>query len=158
MSAHEIRSITQVGTSEPFELQVARGQIPGHKTIFKFGFNPDIDDSLETIWAEGGLYSYLSAATILKEVNKVRISIPKQLKMVTSNPMLMSNLAIFSSPKKKLSLVLKAAKIPSIAPLAPNKCPVIDFVELIFSLYACSPKTFLTAVVSALSPNGVEVP
>jgi hypothetical protein len=32
--AHEIRSITQVGTSEPFELQVARGQIPGHYSIF----------------------------------------------------------------------------------------------------------------------------
>ena len=28
--AYDIRSITQVGTSEPFELQVARGQIPGH--------------------------------------------------------------------------------------------------------------------------------
>jgi len=33
------RSITQVGTSEPFELQVARGQITGHKTVFKFGYN-----------------------------------------------------------------------------------------------------------------------
>ena len=58
--------MTRTGKHEPFELQVARGQIAFHKTIFKFGFNPDIDDSLETVWAEGGLYSYLSAATILK--------------------------------------------------------------------------------------------
>lgn len=28
--SYDIRSISQVGTSEPFELQVARGQIPGH--------------------------------------------------------------------------------------------------------------------------------
>ena len=32
--AYDIRSISQVGTSEPFELQVARGQITGHKTVF----------------------------------------------------------------------------------------------------------------------------
>jgi hypothetical protein len=64
--AREVSSISRVGTSEPFNLQIARGQIAYHKNIFKFGFNPDVDDSLETIWAEGGLYSYLSAATVLK--------------------------------------------------------------------------------------------
>jgi hypothetical protein len=64
--AREVSSISRVGTSEPFNLQIARGQIAYHKSIFKFGFNPDVDDSLETIWAEGGLYSYLSAATVLK--------------------------------------------------------------------------------------------
>ena len=64
--AREISSISRVGTSEPFELQVARGQISYHKTIFKFGFNGDVDNLLETIWAEGGLYSYLSAASVLK--------------------------------------------------------------------------------------------
>ena len=63
---HDIRSITQVGTSEPFELQVARGQIPGHYGLFKFGNNTIVGNSLETIWAEGGLYSYLTAATVLK--------------------------------------------------------------------------------------------
>lgn len=63
---HEIRSISQVGTSEPFELQVSRGQITGHYSQYKFGFNPDVDDSVETVWAEGGLYSYLSAASVLK--------------------------------------------------------------------------------------------
>jgi hypothetical protein len=52
--------------SYPYYLQVSRGLVPGHKRVFKFGFNPDIDNALETVWAEGGLYSYLSAATILK--------------------------------------------------------------------------------------------
>ena len=60
------RSISQVGTTEPFELQVARGQILHHKPLFKFGNNPTVGNSIETIWAEGGLYSYLSAATVLK--------------------------------------------------------------------------------------------
>jgi len=64
--SREVSSISRVGTSEPFELQVSRGQVAFHDTQFKFGFNLDIDDSLETIWAEGGLYSYLSAASVLK--------------------------------------------------------------------------------------------
>ena len=46
----------------------------------------------------------------------------------------------------------------SIAPAAPNKCPVMDFVELIFIAYACSLNTFIIALDSAISPSGVEVP
>jgi len=61
----EVSSITRIGTSEPFELQVQRGQVGWHETNFKFGFNPLIVDSLETIWAQGGLYSYLASASTL---------------------------------------------------------------------------------------------
>jgi len=60
-----IPSVTVRGNNEPFELQVARNQILEHKSIFKFGFNPNVDDALETVWAQGGLYSYLSSATTL---------------------------------------------------------------------------------------------
>ena len=63
MPVHEIRSISQVGTTEPFELQISRGQIPGHKLKFKFGNNPSVSDSVETIWSEGGLYVYPTSAT-----------------------------------------------------------------------------------------------
>ena len=56
------RSITQVGTCEPFELQVARGDITGHYRLHKFGFNEDIDDNEETIWDAGGIYSYPTTA------------------------------------------------------------------------------------------------
>jgi hypothetical protein len=62
----QVSSISRVGTTEPFYLQVARNQISFHKNNFKFGFNPDIDDSLETVWAQGGLYSYLASASVLK--------------------------------------------------------------------------------------------
>lgn len=61
-----ISSITRQGAYEPFELQVARGQIQGHKTLFKFGNNSDINGSLETVWSQGGLYSYLAAAAAMK--------------------------------------------------------------------------------------------
>lgn len=55
-------SITRTGSTEPWELQVARGQIPWHKLLFKFGNNSDINGSLETIWSPGGLYVYPSSA------------------------------------------------------------------------------------------------
>ena len=59
---HEIRSISQVGTSEPFELQVSRGQITLHYKLHKFGFNSLVQDIEETIWDVGGLYAYPSSA------------------------------------------------------------------------------------------------
>lgn len=49
--AYDIRSITQVGTSEPFELQVSRGQIPGHSVLHKFGAVPSMSiNTTGTIW------------------------------------------------------------------------------------------------------------
>lgn len=66
--AYEIRSISQVGTSEPFELQVARGQIPGHSVIHVFGHNPDVDDGVEaTVWpVPGAILGHPAATTIMK--------------------------------------------------------------------------------------------
>lgn len=36
------------------------------KGLFKFGYNPTVGTDQETIWSQGGIYSYLSSATILK--------------------------------------------------------------------------------------------
>lgn len=55
-------SITQSGRYEPFELQVARGQISWHIPITVFGYNPDIDTTEETIWPGGGIITHPSAA------------------------------------------------------------------------------------------------
>jgi len=55
-------SVTRWGRNEPFELQVSRNQIPYHKRVFKFGFNPDINGTEETVWDVGGLYVYPSSA------------------------------------------------------------------------------------------------
>jgi len=45
------RSISQIGTSEPFELQVARGQIPGHSLLHKFGAVPAMSiNNTGTVW------------------------------------------------------------------------------------------------------------
>jgi hypothetical protein len=59
-------SVSRQGTFEPFELQVARGQIDAHKALFKFGINGDVGTSVETVWAQGGTYAYPAAATVMK--------------------------------------------------------------------------------------------
>lgn len=48
----------------PFELNAARGGIIAHKTLFKFGFNSDINGTEETIWSRGGLYVYPTVAEV----------------------------------------------------------------------------------------------
>ena len=65
----DIRSITQVGTSEPFELQVSRGQIPGHSVRNLFGTNPSIGTTFVTPWENNGALPLLSAAQNLSLVS-----------------------------------------------------------------------------------------
>jgi hypothetical protein len=62
----EIASVTQRGKFEPFELQVARGQIAWHRSVVVFGYNPDVDSSPETIWPGGGLLPFPAAAIQMK--------------------------------------------------------------------------------------------
>jgi hypothetical protein len=51
-----------------------------------------------------------------------------------------------------------AENTASTPPAAPSRWPVIDLVELTASFLAWSPKARFTAVVSATSPSGVDVP
>jgi hypothetical protein len=51
--------------SYPYYLQVSRGLVTGHRRVFKFGYNGDIDDSEETIWDVGGLYAYPASAVTM---------------------------------------------------------------------------------------------
>ena len=56
------RSITQVGTYEPFELQVSRGQIQGHRNVTVFGFNSDVDTAQVSVWPLASLITFPAAA------------------------------------------------------------------------------------------------
>lgn len=63
--ARLVTSISKLGTHEPFELQVAQGQISYHEHIYKFGQNAVVGNSVETIWQQGGLYSYPPSASTM---------------------------------------------------------------------------------------------
>jgi hypothetical protein len=70
MPIYDIRSVSQIGTTEPFELQVARGQIPGHSIRNIFGENPAIgDDAFRTPWENNTQLPFLSAEQNLSVVS-----------------------------------------------------------------------------------------
>lgn len=62
----EVASISRYGRTEPFNLQVARGQVAWHRTVHVFGFNSDVDTSTETIWPQGGILPFPSSAIQMK--------------------------------------------------------------------------------------------
>ena len=66
-----IRSITQVGTYEPFDLQVARGQIQGHSTVNIYGFQVSVTTTNIPIWEVAGAYAYPASAQTMKLASSV---------------------------------------------------------------------------------------
>ena len=63
--ARELSSISRFGLTEPFELQVGRGQITGHSVIRVFGHNPDVDTAEVTIWPTTGLLGHPASPTLM---------------------------------------------------------------------------------------------
>jgi hypothetical protein len=61
-----ISSITRQGAFEPFELQVARGQIQGHRNVTVFGFNPDVDTTQVSVWPLPSLITFPASAIQMK--------------------------------------------------------------------------------------------
>jgi len=61
-----IRSITQVGTYEPFELQVARGQITGHEVLNVFGYSASITSAaFIPAWENTAAYVFPTVASTM---------------------------------------------------------------------------------------------
>ena len=58
--------------TEFLELNISRGLVKGTSFIHKFGRNPSIGNAPETIWMQGGVYSYLtSPSTVYISSNNV---------------------------------------------------------------------------------------
>ena len=51
-----------MAVQEPYQLQVSKGQVVGASPEYKFGFNPDVNGTEETIWSHGGDYPWATAA------------------------------------------------------------------------------------------------
>jgi len=62
-------SATRQGAYEPFDLQVARGQVDGHTKYYRFGWANNLGTTPQTITtavAAGAAYVYPAAATVMK--------------------------------------------------------------------------------------------
>jgi hypothetical protein len=61
-----VRSITQVGTYEPFELQVARGQITGHEVVNVFGYSTGTPNTgFIAAWENNTAYAFPTVASTM---------------------------------------------------------------------------------------------
>lgn len=65
MSTSTVSSITRFGTYEPFELQVSRGQITNHSTVYKFGYSTLIDGTIYPVWNLAANRVYLTTAATM---------------------------------------------------------------------------------------------
>jgi hypothetical protein len=64
-----VRSISQVGTYEPFDLQVARGQISGHSVLSIFGYQGSVSTTSIPVWENATAYTYITSASTLTLVS-----------------------------------------------------------------------------------------
>ena len=47
------------------DLAISRGHSQGYRTLYKFGYNPDVDTQEETVWGNAGDYIWLDSAVTM---------------------------------------------------------------------------------------------
>lgn len=66
MATSVISSISRMGTIEPFELQVARGQITGHEVVNVFGYSSGTPNTgFIAAWENNSAYAFPTAASAM---------------------------------------------------------------------------------------------
>tara|TARA_R110000851_G_scaffold122562_1_gene252003 strand:- start:767 stop:2047 length:1281 start_codon:yes stop_codon:yes gene_type:complete len=50
---------------EHTDLAISRGHSTGYRTLYKFGYNPDVNGAEETVWSDGGDYLWLNGAVTM---------------------------------------------------------------------------------------------
>lgn len=65
MSNGIVSSITREARTEPFDLQVARGQIYGHSTISIFGYQPSVGTTSIAVWENTSAYTFPASASTM---------------------------------------------------------------------------------------------
>ena len=58
-------SVTVQGAYEPFDLQVARGQIMGHSILSLFGYQQSVSTTSIPVWENAAAYTYITSASTL---------------------------------------------------------------------------------------------
>jgi len=62
-------SITRESRTEPFDLQVARGQIGGHSIVSIFGYQASVGTTSIPVWENASTYTYPTSASTLTVVS-----------------------------------------------------------------------------------------
>ena len=82
---NSINSITRQAKTEPFELQVARGQIYGHSVLNIYGYQTAVGTSFVPVWEGNSSYTFPSSAIQMHIVSSVNTGDDKTATFVTIN-------------------------------------------------------------------------
>lgn len=69
MSNNIVASVTRSGAYEPFDLQVARGQISGHSIVSIFGYQASVTTTTIPVWENAAAYVYPTVASTMTVVS-----------------------------------------------------------------------------------------
>ena len=70
MATSVVSSVTRTGRNEPFDLQVGRGQITGHQSVFLFGYSASITNAaFIPAWENTAAYTYPASAVAMSIVS-----------------------------------------------------------------------------------------
>ena len=69
MSNGIVSSITRGGQYEPFDLQIARGQITGHSNVNIFGYNAAVGTNQYAVWENVAAYVFPTVAQVMNLVS-----------------------------------------------------------------------------------------
>jgi hypothetical protein len=70
MATSVVSSVTRTGRNEPFDLQVGRGQITGHQSVFLFGYSAAIPNTgFIPAWENLVAYTYPASAVAMSIVS-----------------------------------------------------------------------------------------
>jgi hypothetical protein len=73
----KLSSITQKGRVEPFDLQVARGQIYGHSTVNIYGYGAAVTTTTIPAWENTTAYTFPVSATVMNLVSTINTGADK---------------------------------------------------------------------------------
>jgi len=62
---NSVNSISRQARTEPFDLQVSRGQITGHQTLSLFGYQSAVGNTKIPVWENATVYTYITSASTL---------------------------------------------------------------------------------------------
>jgi len=62
---NSVNSISRQARTEPFDLQVSRGQITGHQTLSLFGYQSAVGNTKIPVWENATAYTYITSASTL---------------------------------------------------------------------------------------------
>lgn len=91
-----ISSVTRQGTYEPFDLQVARGQIQGHSTVNIYGYQPSVAQTFIPLWENATAYTYPVAATKMNLAGSVGDTASIQINGLDANYALTSEVLVLN--------------------------------------------------------------